>query len=215
MVRTHADGPRVRELAHLACEARLIERNRHETGTSFHAKLVPFMPTLVLDPPPAEIEALLERRRRLGQDRRDETWEGVLHMAPAPLRRHARLQMQIGALLEPLARLAGLEAVAEFNLGSPDDYRIPDCGLLAPGPDELYLSTAALVVEVLSPGEDALQKLPFYVKHEVDEVLIVDPEKRAIDWRALDAGTGTYQAIERSALIELGPAELTERIDWP
>jgi Uma2 family endonuclease len=173
------------------------------------------MPTLVLDPPPAEIEALLERRHRLGQDRRDEMWKGVLHMAPAPLRRHARLQMQIGALLEPLARVAGLEAVAEFNLGSPDDYRIPDCGLLAPGPDELYMSTAALVVEVLSPEDETLQKLPFYAKHNVDEVLIVDPERRAIDWRALNEGTGVYHAVERSALIDLGPAELTQRIDWP
>ncbi len=173
------------------------------------------MPTLVLDPPPAEIEALLERRRRLGQDRRDEMWEGVLHMAPAPLRRHARLQMQIGVLLEPLARVAGLETVAEFNLGGPDDFRIPDCGLLAPGPDELYLSTAALVIEVLSPGDETLQKLPFYAQHGVNEVLIVDPETRAIDWLALDGDTSAYHAIEHSTLIDLGPAELAGRIDWP
>ena len=42
------------------------------------------MPTLVRDPQPAEFEALLERRRRLGQDLFDEVWEGVLHMNPAP-----------------------------------------------------------------------------------------------------------------------------------
>ena len=35
------------------------------------------MPTLVMDPAPAEIDALIERRRRLGLDHRDEIWEGV------------------------------------------------------------------------------------------------------------------------------------------
>lgn len=108
------------------------------------------MPTLVMDPAPAEFEAFLERRRRLGQDRRDEMWAGVLHMAPAPHRRHARLQAQVTVLLEPLARAAGIEAVAEFDIGDANDYRIPDGGLLAPGPDELYLPTAALAVEILS-----------------------------------------------------------------
>jgi hypothetical protein len=43
-----------------------------------------WVPTLVMDPPPAEFEALIERRRRLGLDRRDEMWEGVYHLAPAP-----------------------------------------------------------------------------------------------------------------------------------
>ncbi|HUN79411.1 MAG TPA: Uma2 family endonuclease [Solirubrobacteraceae bacterium] len=171
------------------------------------------MPTLVLDPPPAEIEALLERRRRIGADTHDEMWQGVLHMAPAPLRRHARLQAQITTLLEPLARTRGLEAVADFNLGASGDYRVPDGGLLAPGPDELYMSTAALVIEVLSPGDETWAKLPFYAAHHVEEILIVDPEQRAVHWLGLNHGS--YQPIERSAVIGLGPAELAERIDWP
>ncbi len=171
------------------------------------------MPTLVLDPPPAEIEALLERRRRIGADTHDEMWQGVLHMAPAPLRRHARLQAQLAALLEPLARTQDLEVVTDFNLGVSDDYRVPDGGLLAPGPDELYMSTAALVIEVLSPGDESWKKLPFYAAHGVEEVLIVDPQERAVHWLALDGGS--YQPIERSTLIELGRGELAEQLDWP
>ena len=38
------------------------------------------MRTLLPDPPPAELQALLERRERLGQDHKDEVWEGVLHV---------------------------------------------------------------------------------------------------------------------------------------
>ncbi|HEY5344020.1 MAG TPA: Uma2 family endonuclease [Solirubrobacteraceae bacterium] len=171
------------------------------------------MPTLVMDPPPTDFETLLERRRRLGQDRHDEMWEGVLHMAPASLRRHARLQMQIGALLEPLSRAAGLEALGEFNVGDADNHRIPDCGLLAPGPDALYLPTAALIVEILSPNDETREKLPFYAAHHVDELLIVDPEQRSVEWLGLTGGE--YHPIERSALIDLSVAELSRRIDWP
>ena len=171
------------------------------------------MPTLVMDPPPADFETLLERRRRLGQDRCDEVWDGVLHMAPAPLRRHARLQAQITVLLEPLARAAGLEAVAEFNIGEADDYRIPDGGLLAPGPDALYVPSAALAVEILSPGDETRAKLPFYAAHGVDELLIVDAEERSVDWLGLTGGK--YEPIERSSLIDLSVAELAQRIDWP
>lgn len=171
------------------------------------------MPTLVMDPPPREIEAFLERRRALGLDRHDEVWEGVLHMAPAPLRRHARLQAQLAELLGPLARAAGLETVGEFNLGEDGDYRIPDSGLLAPGPDALYLPTAALAIEIISPGDETWQKLSFYAVHGVNELLIVDPGQRKVDWLGL---TGEeYHPIEHSTLIDLSTAEISQRIDWP
>src|SRR6478672_4189153 len=87
------------------------------------------MPTLVRDPPPAEFEALLERRRRLGQDLFDEVWEGVLHVNPAPSGRHARIEAQLLAVLQPLAAAADLTAVGQFNLGENEhDYRVPDGG---------------------------------------------------------------------------------------
>lgn len=169
---------------------------------------------MVRDPQPIEFEALLERRRALGLDRRDEVWEGVLHMNPAPHRRHAYLQAQLIALLSPLGRPAGLTVVGEFNLGESDDYRIPDAGAHRPGPDELYNPTAALVVEIVSPDDGTWEKRGFYAARGVDELLIVDPENREVHWLALQAG-GEYQPIEQSALVALGPAQLAEQIDWP
>ncbi len=70
-----------------------------------------------------------------------------------------------------------------------------------------------LVVEIVSPGDETWQKLPFYAAHKVDEVLIADPQTRAVNWLGL-AG-GEYGPIERSGLIDLGRDELAERIDWP
>lgn len=173
------------------------------------------MPTLVSDPAPAEFEALLERRRQLGQDLLDEVWKGVYHMNPAPHRRHAQIAQQLAVLLDDPARRAGLmPMVSIFNLGAPEDYRVPDGGLFRPGPDAVYVPTAAVVVEIVSPNDKTWEKLDFYAAHGVDELLIVDPEQRRVDWLALDA-SGNYSPVDRSALLELGPGELAARLDWP
>jgi hypothetical protein len=174
------------------------------------------MPTLLLDPQPTELDALLERRKRLGQDGKDEVWEGVLHVVPAPAHRHADLAQQLAVILDAPARAAGLQpTVAIFNLGdSKDDFRVPDGGLHRPGPAEMWHPTAALVLAILSPHDESWQKLPFYAAHHVDEVLILDPDTHQVHWLALTADE-RYEPIERSALIELGAAELAQRIDWP
>jgi Uma2 family endonuclease len=170
--------------------------------------------TLLPDPPPVEMQALLERRRQLGQDRRDEVWEGVYHVVPAPSGEHAVLAAQVKRLLAPAAADAGLVVTDDFNVGnSGSDFRIPDGGLHRSPPRGIWLATAALVLEILSPGDETWQKLPFYAAHDIDEVMIVDPDTRLVHWLGL-AG-GRYSPIERSGLIDLGPAGLAQRIDWP
>jgi hypothetical protein len=173
------------------------------------------MPTLVLGPPPPELEALLQRRRRAGVDRLDEVWQGVRHMVPGPSFEHARIATQLTLLLDPPSRDAGLLlAMHEFNLGASEhDFRVPDGGLHRPGAAGVWLSTAAIVVEILSPGDETWQKLPFYAAHDVDEILIVDPDARTVTWLGLR--DGEYQSVERSGLIQLGPAELGEQLAWP
>jgi len=173
------------------------------------------VPTLICDPPPADFEALLERRRELGQDPPDEVWEGVYHVNPAPHSRHARIAQQLAVILDGLAREAGLvPTLSIFNLGEPDDYRVPDGGLFVVGPDAVYLPTAALVVEIVSPADKTWDKLGFYAAHAVNELLIVDPQERRVDWLALGADGG-YEPVQHSALVAFGPGELAERIDWP
>ncbi len=172
------------------------------------------MRTVVLDPPTAGLEGLRENRRRSGLDRLDEVWEGVLHMVPAPGFGHATLGAQLKSLLRAPAVAAGLTVTDEFNLGEDEhDFRVPDGGLHRPGAGGTWLPTAALVVEIVSPGDESWEKLPFYAAHDVDELLIVDPQERSMDWlRLLD---GKYRAVERSGLIDCGPSELAKQIDWP
>lgn len=172
------------------------------------------MPTVVLpDPPPAEFEELLERRRRSGADRHDEVWEGVLHMAPAPSLRHAALQARLLQLLGPPASARGLTAVGDFNLGTADNYRVPDAGLHRGTSHGLYAASAVLVVEILSPGDATPEKLPFYAEHRVEELVIVDPDERTVQWLALHGGE--YRPVRRSAVIDLDVEKLAGCIDWP
>jgi hypothetical protein len=58
-----------------------------------------------------------------------------------------------------------------------------------------------------------LQKVSFFAAHQVDEVLIVDPAARTVAWLGLR--DGEYHPLERSGLIELGPAQLAGQLDWP
>jgi hypothetical protein len=172
------------------------------------------MPTLVNDPQPVELERLIERRRRLGQDVFDEVWAGVYHMNPVPHSSHAYVAQQLAVILDAPGRAAGLLAIiSQVNLGDPDDYRIPDGGLFRTRPDAVYVPTAALVLEIVSPGDETWEKLGFYAAHGVDELLIVDKQERRVHWLGLAADR--YEPIDASGLIALGPDELASRIDWP
>ena len=173
------------------------------------------MPTFVRDPIPIELQQLIDRRRRLGLDRFDEVWEGVLHMNPVPAGRHGNIVMQLGHLLSERAKRGRLTLVGEFNIGDDlHDFRAPDGGLLRDFTSQVFYPTAALVIEVVSPGDDSWNKLGFYANRGVDEVVIVDPDTHTVHWLAR-AGDSSYEPVESSAVIELGPAELAAAIDWP
>lgn len=172
------------------------------------------MAILVRDPAPVELVELVERRRALGQDLLDEVWDGVLHMNPAPTGGHAQLVQQLAELLGGPARAAGLlPMLSIFNLGEPTNYRVPDGGLLRESGNRVFYPTAALVVEVVSPGDESWEKLGFYASSGVEEVLIVDPQERSARWLVL-SGAG-YEPRDRSALIDLSAADLEAHISWP
>lgn len=172
------------------------------------------MRTVVVGPVPDELAALIERRRAAGADLYDEVWEGEYHMVPAPGGPHAVLDNELAVLLHPFAQAAGLVGSGPFNLGRPDDYRVPDRGLHRSPPSGTWVATAALAVEIVSPGDETWDKLPFYAAHGVDEVLVADPQERRLTWLALSE-TGSYEQVAASALLGLDVAEVAGQIDWP
>ena len=69
------------------------------------------------------------------------------------------------------------------------------------------------MVEIVSPDDESWAKLDFYATHEVDEVLIVDPETRRVTWLARD-GSGYHEA-DGSTLLGITTADLASQLDWP
>lgn len=172
------------------------------------------MRTVVLGPPPPELQAFIARRRSLGLDKFDEVWKGEYHMAPMAHPFHGYLSVQVMGLLKPLANQAGLISTAPFNLGQPDDFRVPDGGLHRALPTTLYVPTAAVVIEIESPDDETWDKLAFYAGHAVEEVLVASYVARSVTWLGLTPA-GLYEKLDHSRLLGEGTAAFETKIDWP
>ena len=170
------------------------------------------MKTVVLGPRPPEVEAFIEKRRRLGQDSFDEIWQGDYHMVPAPHGRHGRLDAQLLRLLGPYGDSVGLTVTTIFNLGEPDDFRIPDYGFHRDNPDAVYLTTAAVIVEIRSPGDETYEKFDHYAEHGVDEIVVLEPDEERVHW--FELVDGGYRETDRSAILAVDVAEIEGQLDW-
>ena len=138
---------------------------------------------------PAMIPAsILEERRRLGHDRFDEVWEGVLHLVPFPSLRHQRIVMRLAVMLHAAAARRGLEVFSQTGLYDPavrddSEYRGPDVMLasLHHASKRGIEGHAQLVIEVISPNDESRDKLPFYARIGVGEVWLIDPRGPSIE----------------------------------
>ena len=172
------------------------------------------MKTVVLGPPPAELQALIERRHAQGIDLFDEMWEGSYHVAPAPSAAHAFLDNVLAVLLHPYAQAAGLTGTGPFNLGGPDDYRVPDRGYHRGQPKGTWVPSVAVVVEILSPDDETYEKFGFYAAHGVEEILVADPTARSLTiWRR--SSQAPFERSPASAVLGINAAELVADITWP
>lgn len=171
------------------------------------------MKTVVLGPRPTEVETLIQRRQALGLDLFDEVWEGAYHVAPAAHPAHGYVDHALAVLLDPYAKAAGLVATGPFNLGGPDDYRVPDHGFHRSLPEQVWVTTAAVVVEVVSPDDETYAKFPFYAAHGVEEVIVADPQQRSV--RCFGHDGDNYVVAEASVLLGVRAEDLTHSIGWP
>ena len=135
----------------------------------------------------------LEERHRLGLDRRDEVWDGVLHMVPPPGPPHQIFAGELEAVIRPLTKATGLLVIRETGVfASPGEknFRVPDLVVV----DATTLSKRGverrceIVIEVLSPNDESRDKLPFYAQCGVREVWLLDPVTRDFDIRVLSDG---------------------------
>jgi Uma2 family endonuclease len=149
-------------------------------------------------------ESLLAERRRLGIDRWDEMWEGVLHLVPPPSGWHQEFGSELFLFLGPIAKARGLKATYETGLfGSEKSYRTPDLAFSLPSQrtERGVEGGAELVIEILSPNDETYEKLPFYAAFPVREVLVLNPDTRAIELLVLQGGTYYRVAADEKGLV--------------
>ena len=134
-------------------------------------------------------------------------------MVPGPHPRHANVQGQVLTLLREPAERGGLVMLGgPFNLGEPNDFRVPDGGIVVPPVDTAFLPTAYVVVEILSADDETYTKFGFYARHGVDHIVIADPETRTI--RVFERVGDHYQ--ERPEIPQItSSAFLRDMIRWP
>jgi hypothetical protein len=91
---------------------------------------------------------------------------------------------------------------------------VPDGGYhrSVPAGDPVYVTTAAVVVEVVAQDDETYEKLPFYAGHGVEEVIIVEPASRTV--RILTFVDG-YQDVAISGALGLSADGLQTAIRWP
>ncbi|HEY5925586.1 MAG TPA: Uma2 family endonuclease [Kofleriaceae bacterium] len=137
----------------------------------------------------------LAERRRLGLDRRDEVWDGVLHVPPSPTTAHQEFEHELNAALKPIAKALGLRSLHELTVYDPAkgelNYRTPDIVVAAPSDvsERGIEGHAELVVEVLSPNDESRNKFDFYAARRIPEYWIVDPNTRVIEVYVLRGDT--------------------------
>ena len=101
-----------------------------------------------------------------------------------------------------------------FNLGTgPQNFRVPDGGWFRSSPNALYVSTAAAVLEVLSPDDETFAKFDFYAARGVEEILVAHPTDRWV--RCWVNRGGAFEEVDASAVLGVRMTDLIAEVEWP
>jgi Uma2 family endonuclease len=141
---------------------------------------------------------MIAERRQLGLDHLDEMWEGELHMGPPPSNEHGRIGLELVLLLAPPAKRMGLDlrgdttGVFDPAVPTATSYRVPDLSVFAPdvGSERGIEGGTALVIEIASPGDESLAKVPFYSRVGVGEMVRIDRDTKEVRRWVRTGGVG-------------------------
>jgi len=160
------------------------------------------------------LSELISQRHRLGQDGYDEMWDGVYHVVPVGSLWHGYVQAQLLVAVNALAVPRGLVVSGPVNIGlGENDYRVPDLVVLRERVNVMWVPTAALVGEVVSPGDHTYAKFGFYLARRVEEILVADPVEGSV--MLYRRGEHGYDRTDVSALLEVDVSALEDSVTWP
>ena len=140
---------------------------------------------------------LIRERQRLGIDKADEVWDGVYVMSPlASITHQAIVSTLTAALYEVVTEQQQGQVfpganVSDRNEDWEQNYRCPDLVVVCHGGRAIDRGThwqggPDFLVEVMSPGDNTLAKIPFYASIGVQELLVIDRDSREPSLYRLD-----------------------------
>jgi len=182
------------------------------------------MTTMIIDP---WLEKNLQAQRRTtGADRYDEVWEGTYMMTPMPNDEHQEIVSRLTSIFEEVVGWPGLGKVRPgVNVSDREsdwkqNYRVPDVAVFmadgkAKNRDTYWLGGPDFAVEILSPDDQTRQKLPFYEKIAVVELLLVDRNPWSLELFRYRNGTLTTAGnctLKQDAVLASDVLSLTFRL---
>jgi len=137
------------------------------------------------------VDQLIQERKRKGLDLYDEVWEGMYVMPSMPSLAHQELVHDLDAIFDEVVKRPGLGQVypganvSDRGSDWKSNYRVPDVVILLKTSPAISHSTHIqggpdFLVEIESPGDDTEEKVPFYSKIGVRELLIIHRDKRLL-----------------------------------
>jgi Uma2 family endonuclease len=145
----------------------------------------------------------------------DEMWYSNYVMSPLPNNLHQRIVTRLILALRNVVDMdAGDQLFAGVNVTDQEqdwtqNFRVPDVAVVLRDNPLLDRETHLLggpdfVIEVVSPGDQARAKFPFYAGVGVRELLLVDREPWALELYRLDSGElrpGGRSTVEQPDLL--------------
>lgn len=161
---------------------------------------------------------IVEERRKLGHDRRDEIWNGVYRISSPRDNLHSQIASDLCAIFVHAIDWSGCGEV-RFGVNISDrrdnwlfNIRIPSvCVMLSNGCSEncgdFWLGGPDFVVEISTLDEDLHEKIAFYQSVGVRELLIIERKPWKIELYRLD---GDKLKLAESA--ETGDHEIVSEV---
>jgi Uma2 family endonuclease len=154
-------------------------------------------------------ERFIEERKICGSDRWDEVWEGVYIVTPLPNNEHQRIVSRLVGILVEVITSSGLgEVFAGVNLSDVDgdwehNFRGPDVAVFLKAGKAIDCGThwrgaADFLVEIISPGDRTREKIAFYDRIGVVELLVIDREPWSLE--LYQRRDGRLQMVAQSTL---------------
>jgi Uma2 family endonuclease len=165
--------------------------SREENGTAAAKKRLRELVTSVRILDPELSREWVRQRQDRGTDGRDEVWNGIYVVPPLANNPHQTLATALAALLfqaitmEERGEVQAGANVSDRRSGWDRNFRDPDVVVALKGGKAVNCGTHLMggpdfLIEVQSPGDETDEKLPFYSRIEVRELLIVHRDTREL-----------------------------------